>query len=235
MLFLSRPAPQTLPQHLDVIVGIIRNVLGDHTRQHAANAALLGYVFSRILLMLAAFTKIADRAAAGMSVSPRPCRADLAPPQAEEGKQPVWRKSPTPPLFRLPRAKGWLLRLVPSHHLAACGPYVAILCAKPEMTALLEVSPQVVRMMRRLYRMLTPDPYPTQLRRPHEPSEPDSIRRPPRPRAPDGTLLPTLEQFRRAERRGKPYRNLVEAWGRIMTYTQYIQEREYRLAVEKFC
>lgn len=247
MFFPIIPPPETLPQHFERLIDLIRNVIADHIRQNPITAAFLGYVYARMLLMRARFTKLADRAASGQAACTRRPRATPAAPPAEVNATPeaatpaepvpttaaAPREPRTPPAFLLPRAKGWLRRMVPSHHLGGCASQFAALCDKPDMAALLDTSPEAVRICRRLYRMLTGDPFPPRLRRSHESAVPDSIRRPPPPTSSDGIRLPTRAQFQRAERRGKPYRNIVEAWGRIMSYGDYMREREYRLAIGK--
>ena len=87
---------------------------------------------------------------------------------------------PRPPQ-PLPRARGWLVRLVPEA--ASGGSHLRYLLAEPEMQALLAAAPQAGRLLRPLCRMLGVDPPPAIAKPPPRPATIAASPPPPAPPA----------------------------------------------------
>ncbi len=149
----------------------------DHARRDHARlgplAVLLWNYFGRTLRRLAA---LQARLAAGTLETRDPRRSAAPRPAADRPAPdvPAPRRWP----LRLPRAA--VLVQFQTGHLVA--PLQALI-ADPEMLALLAAAPQAGRLLRPLWRLLTPDPLPPQLRlpprrsgqcRPSGPREPDT-------------------------------------------------------------
>lgn len=204
--------PEDPIEWVSYILATVRDTLHEHPLKDRAHAALLAYAFDRLLRMQTAFNRMARRALAG--AAPRK-RAPAVRTKNQGETEPPARKRPA---FWLRRARGWMLRMVPGHHLPGAALALGRMCADPATAALLAAWPALANMLRALHVMLSPEACPPEIRRPHDPAR---IRQ--RPAAP---TLPTPAQFERALRRGKPYPDVVQAYGRIMTYEQYRRERD---------
>lgn len=207
MLFQPRYIPEGPSQWLAYILTTVRNVLGGHIRQGGANAALLDYAFGRLLRMQHAFNALVLRAMAGkVTVRRAPRAAERVP-----GDEPAARNPRAKPAFVLPRVRGWMLRIVEAdrHWLTAAAADLRAMCAAPTVAPLLEQHPALRRMLRSMHVMLSPEAYPAELRRPHEPAV---IRQ-----RPQRVKRPSAREFLRALRTDTPYKGFLLAYNRVMT------------------
>ena len=168
--FLTRqplPAATDLARRFAAVIGDLQRAAAARAPKHRELAPLICLLWSRLGRMVARFTAIAARAAAGTLRAPPRRRTVPAEPAAE--KRPPPRRNPLPQNF------AWLVRLVPE---AACfGSQLQFLLAEPEMKALLEAAPQLGRILRPLCRTLGVSPVPAVV-----PPAPKRPAKPPKPK-----------------------------------------------------
>ncbi len=140
----ASPAPD-LAETFTLILRALQRAIGMrmsrplNPRQRDA-FGLLDLLWHRLHRMVNRFNALAARVAAGPLPPPRPGSSARAS------------RSPRLP-DRVPRGVGWLVRLL-GWEAAGCGSQLNHLLAGPDMAALLQAAPQVVRLLRPLCRTL---------------------------------------------------------------------------------
>jgi hypothetical protein len=138
-----------------IIEGLCR-VLTKHGRARFITAPVLLLIWNRIMRMARRFASLTERYCAGTLAEPAPARSQGTsprPPRVPAGEA-------------LPHHFRWLVNMIPEAEAIAGD--VCWLLQRPEMEELIDMAPQVGRILRPLCRMLGIDP-PSALRRPMRP------------------------------------------------------------------
>jgi HAMP domain-containing protein len=150
--FTSEPA-----QRFITLIEGLCHVLIKHGRARFIAAPMLVLIWNRVIRMSRRFARLAERVHLGTLSLPAPARSRDASPRPARVR---------PAAEALPGHFRWLVNMIPETEAIAGD--VCWLLQRPEMEELIDMAPQVGRILRPLCRMLGIDP-PSALRRPMRP------------------------------------------------------------------
>ncbi|MHB1301914.1 MAG: hypothetical protein ACYCZB_00360 [Acidiphilium sp.] len=183
MFLAARPYPTTPTGRFTAVIQALRYAVADQGKAQSVAIALLILINNRIAALARRFNEILARGPlAPRSATPRPINP-ATPPKPRKPDQ-------------LPRAYGWLRRIVPDYRVNGHIAQFQHLLTEPDMLALIETNPALGRALRPLCHIFG-IPQPPALQRPKPEPKPASprpelkkSRRSARPRLPVFPPLP---------------------------------------------
>jgi len=154
----------------------LQAVIAAHAARDRAQTAFLVFLWGRLARAKTRFQRLFDRWRAGTLPAQRPSRAGRP-----------YTPATTP---RLPSARAWFLRRIQGGGTATA--QLANLLAQPDLADFLRAAPQAGRILRPLWRMLSPDHLPAIIALPPRPPRPPSRKpaSPPTPSPPTSSSQP---------------------------------------------